>query len=76
MSCLPLAVLLKVKHLPHAAQIPSGVTAPTSKQVSVAMHFLSITGTLSPPTYHTFSPVSSLPSFALLLAVSLCRRWS
>lgn len=63
MSCLPLAVLLEVKHLPHAAQIPSGVTAspPISKQVSVAMHFLSITGTLSPPTYPTFSPMSSLP---------------
>lgn len=62
MSCLPLAVLLDVKHSPHAAQIPSGGAAmpPTSKQVPVPVHFLSITGTLFTPIHHTFSPLSSL----------------
>lgn len=62
MSILPLAVLLEVKHSPHTAQVPSGGTSmpPTSKQVPVPMHFLSITGTLFTPIYHTFSPLSSL----------------
>lgn len=62
MSCLPLAVLLDVKHSPHAAQIPSDGTAMphTSMQVPEPVHLLSITGTLFTPIYHTFSPLSSL----------------
>lgn len=63
--CLPSEVLLEVKHLPHAAQIPSGVRAITSrlKQMFVAMHFLSITGTLSLPACHTLPPLSPLPFY-------------
>lgn len=45
--------------LPKSQEVEA--TPPTFKQVLVAMHFLSIIDTLSPPMYHTLSPLSELP---------------
>lgn len=51
-----------MKLWPLTLQIPSGITVPLAalKQVPVGTHFLSRTGTPSPPMYHLLSPLLAL----------------